>query len=182
MPAALLESLKQQQARICLRPAPAGAARLSDVDAGLPTNVLSHDDKLATLRCIIFNRHDWRECGISFTQGCGAFLRGASVRILNLADLVLNDTHAPTTGSSSDKLMLSIALRKATHREQTAHKDRHANTRVVGCLRHRNYIECPVGWLAFSFVTRFFTDVTSQILAGMLALVRLGMMVGAAAH
>lgn len=153
----VLEALNNQKKNFSTRPAPVGAANLPDVDTGLSTNVLSHNDKIGTLKYILNHRPaDWRECGISFTQGYTTFLRGASMRILKLSDLILNDTHAPTTGSRSDKMMLSIALRPAVNGAQTPHKDRHSHMRVVGALRHRNYLECPIGWLSFSFITRFF--------------------------
>lgn len=101
---------------------------------GLKADLLLTEDKIKLMTWIMNERNfDWNDLGCSFNLGCNAGVRGDTTRSLKLKDLYVSHGFAPGQGRS-----LTIILRKD---EQKVH---FVSDRLVGCLRHKHYLLCPI--------------------------------------
>ena len=105
----------------------------NDPFKGLKLDLLTSENKRIILKYILDQRHDWKDLGCSFNLGCNAGLRGKSTRSLHLKDIAVSYGFAPRQGKS-----LTIILRKDDQ------KVTYKVDRLVGCLRHRDYLLCGV--------------------------------------
>lgn len=113
----------------------------NDPFKGLKLDLLSSENKRIILKYILDQRHDWKDLGCSFNLGCNAGLRGKSTRSLHLKDIAVSYGFAPRQGKS-----LTIILRKDDQ------KVTYKVDRLVGCLRHRDYLLCGVFFTAMNVV------------------------------
>ena len=123
-----------------------------DPHANLPTDVLSEPETIAVIQTAM-NSCNWKDMTLSFTTCEQTFVRCDSMRKFNLSDLRTMNTHGPDrSGTSPDSLMMSYILRKNLHKEK-------ANTiHQVGSWRHRFFLKCSSGMLAFNLFVRLHAD------------------------
>lgn len=108
---------------------------------GLKLDLLTNDDKKTLARYILASRRDWNDLLCSFNLGCNAGVRGKSTRSLCLKDITVSHGFAPKQGKS-----LTVILRKDDQ------KVTYQVDRLVGCLRHREYLLCAVFSTALNVV------------------------------
>lgn len=114
----------------------------TDPFKGLKLDLLTKNDKRVLLSYIMKERPDWKDLGCSFNLGCNAGLRGKSTRSLCLKDLYISHGFAPDEGKS-----LTIVLRKEVQ------KVSYQVDRLVGCMRHRDYLLCGVFCTAMNVIS-----------------------------
>ena len=105
---------------------------------------------LAEKRVIMTNimtRNDWQALGTSFLWGSNAGLRGASNRCVLISDMYVSNGFSPCGGPC-----LSIILRKGD-----VHKSRFTTNRLVGCIRHKDYLLCAIGITAANIISLLIT-------------------------
>ena len=128
------------------------AENLPNPYAELPTNNISPNDIENIMTYVLTNRNDWSDIGICLLWGISAFLRGDSVRKSTWCDIFLDHNHgAEKKGDFCTSI--NWILRKGGENN----KVNFTQNRVVGCWRHREYIQCPVGILAMSALFKFRT-------------------------
>ncbi len=119
---------------------------MKEPHSNLPTNILSDNDHRKVLAAI-FERHpNWQDLALSWNCCTQTYVRGQSVRSFQFADLRLDEAHKREGGDGSR--ILSIILR------QGQHKHKADKTRVVGCYRHREFMQCTTGILALVLFDR----------------------------
>ena len=115
----------------------------------LPTNNISSQDIEKIMRHVLMNRNDWADVGICLLWGVSAFLRGDSVRKSTICDIFLDYNHgAEKRGEFCTSI--SWVIRKGGQNNKVKFPVNH----VVGCWRHKEYLQCPIGILAMSFLHR----------------------------
>ena len=121
---------------------------MKEPHANLPTNILSDDDHRKVLDVIFEGRGhpNWQDLALSWNCCTQTYVRGQSLRSFQFADLRLDEAHKREGGDGSR--ILSIVLR------QGQHKHKADKTRVVGCYRHREFMRCTTGILAFVMFER----------------------------
>ena len=114
----------------------------TDPFKGLKLDLLTKNDRRVLLSYIMKERSDWKDLGCSFNLGCNAGLRGKLTRSLCLKDLYISHGFAPDEGKS-----LTIVLRKELQ------KVSYQVDRLVGCMRHGDYLLCGVFFTAMNIVS-----------------------------
>ena len=117
---------------------------------GLRTNVLSPQDNNRAIDYIMKNEADWASLLMAWTKSFSEYLRGDSVRALQLGDIVSDFTHVLKGDTDG---ILTTVLRKGE-----VHKDRFKHDRVVGSIRHKDYRICPQGAMSLGlwYMLRFY--------------------------
>jgi Centromere DNA-binding protein complex CBF3 subunit, domain 2 len=116
----------------------------------LPTNVLTQHECTQLVQAAL-RMKCWRSLSTTFTGCCNVFTRMDSYLKFSLADLVLCPAHGPKSNNGSgnmDCYAFGYILQARTH------KDNSFDKRVTGSWRHREYIRCATGMLAFNLFTR----------------------------
>jgi len=138
-----------------------------DPHDNLPTNMLTELEIDKVLRVAVGKRN-YKDMLLCWTNCLQTFHRNTSMLILDLGHIKCNGTHGPNPGSIDDdngglgygyqeKYMMSYILDKGLH------KDRHTKKRVTGAWRHKNFLHCSTGNLAFNLMVRFFSANERQI-------------------
>jgi hypothetical protein len=132
-----------------------------DPHFGVPTNVLTQLECTQLVRAAI-NTTSWRPLTTAFTGCVNIFARMDSYLKFSLPDLILVRAHGPIENDGSgnlDSLALGYILQAQTH------KDNSFDKRVAGAWRHRQYIRCASGMLAFNLFTRLYNNHDLHFLA-----------------
>ena len=108
----------------------------TDPHNGLRINVLSDDDHFNALT-YIYVHNNWGDLSFAWTWGTNSFIRGASARAMKLRDIVTSKGALCPERAGLLSRMICLVLRKGQ-----VHKENHLKDRVVGCWRHRNWIQC----------------------------------------
>jgi hypothetical protein len=124
--------------------------KLLDPHSKLPTNMLTVEESETAVRAAL-TQQNWRDLAFSWTTCEQSFLRNDSIRKLYLPDIVLNSTHGP-----KEKGMDSYCIAYILHKQ--VHKDNANRLRVVGVWRHKNFVRCSIGMLAFNIFHRLNFD------------------------
>jgi hypothetical protein len=103
----------------------------TDPFKGLKADLLTTKEKKIIIDHVMKYRSDWKDVGCSFNWGCNGGVRGDSTRSLRIQDLYISLGFAPDQGEN-----LTIILRKD---DQKVH---FTSDRLVGVLRHREYLLC----------------------------------------
>lgn len=123
-----------------------GRQVMKEPHSNLPTNILSDNDHRKVLEAIFEGHPNWQDLALSWNCCTQTYVRGHSVRSFQFADLRLDEAHKREGGDGSR--ILSIVLR------QGQHKHKADKTRVVGCYRHREFMQCTTGILALVLFDR----------------------------
>lgn len=125
-----------------------------DPHSDLPTDVLTQAECSKLIK-VALGMEGWRPLCTTFTACCNTYMRMDSYLKLYMSDLLLDRTHGPKEddGSSNmDSYALGYILQARTH------KDNSFDKRVTGNWRHREYLRCATGMLAFNLFTRLYND------------------------
>jgi hypothetical protein len=124
--------------------------KLMDPHANLPTNMLTPQESEQAIRSAL-GQANWNDLTLCWTTCEQSYMRTDSIRKLFLSDLLLDATHGPKE-EGIDSFCLAFILRKAIHKER-AHR-----IRVTGVWRHKNFVRCSIGMLAFNLFYRLYHD------------------------
>ena len=112
----------------------------------LPTNVVTLIDTAKAMRYVLSKSSaDFGGICISWTMGTQAFLRGASVRVLRLCDIVWDTAHGPLNARHQNLGMFGITLWKGP-----IHKDHHPKDWAVGTWLHCEVYCCASSYMCMS--------------------------------
>ena len=132
------ERLQQRHYDTFVRPKYSGTCPFK----GLKADLLVTKDKLKFMTYAMKERKDdWNDLGSSFNWGCNAGVRVDTTRSLKLKDLYVSHGFAPRHGRS-----LTAILRKDKQ------KFHFMSDRLVGCVRHKNYLLCSVNMTAMNIM------------------------------
>ena len=126
------------------------AVSAPDPHADLPTDMLSSEEVCCALTAALAMKN-WKDTVQCWTTCEQALTRTHSFRQLFICDLVVDHCHGPSETGPESK-MLSMVLRKHKHKEN-ANKNR-----VIGGWRHKNFLRCCTGQIAFALFVRLFDD------------------------
>jgi hypothetical protein len=125
-----------------------------DPHSDLPTDVLTQAECTQLVK-VSLGMEGWRPLSTTFTACCNTYMRMDSYLKLYLPDLVLDRAHGPKENDGSfnmDGFALGYIL------QARRHKDNSFDKRVTGNWRHKEYLRCATGMLAFNLFTRFYNN------------------------
>jgi hypothetical protein len=117
----------------------------SDPHHGLK-DIMPESDRIRIMEHIYRHRADWEASAVNITSGMNGAIRGASNRVLVLADLNLSYGFGPERHGPLGRAFL-IILRKGN-----VHKDRADLDKQVCFWRHKRYLLCSVFSTAASVI------------------------------
>jgi hypothetical protein len=123
---------------------------LGDPLGRLSTNVIKPSETVRGMTYAINNIANWSSLGLMWTWGISTYIRNDSMLEIKYEDLMCDSTHGPE-GEGIIQKMIALVLRKGH-----LHKDRFKRDRIVGTWRHKEYLSCPICYLAMGTMMRFF--------------------------
>ncbi len=118
-----------------------------DPHKNLPSNNLSSVEHLNALTAIFQNNFpSWSSLFQSWNLMNNTFIRCDTFLKVTLPHLLLDKVHGPPIDHDNVQPMMALIL----HPEQLKEGKRIRKKRITGCWRHRHYLRCATGAVAFS--------------------------------